>query len=194
MRSQESEIPSSETFPCYIFRHGDAVPTLNWEVEMEKRWGRAFVHESGHAIMAILHGIPCHGICCEFQNDGVKFCALADLPIPSLYTKGHYLFLTAGSAAEQIVYGNRDEDAAKSDVRDFANAGAPPLQESIDAAHSILSSKTRQLKRLVSKLKAKMRQANFDVGNLPEVGMNGSVKRYGVLLSKQELEDALGRA
>ena len=176
------------------FDYGYSAVMPNWEAEMEKRWGRAFVHEGGHAIMAVLQDIPCHGICCEFQNEGVKFCAIADLPIPTLYNEGHYLFLTAGSAAEQIVYGNRDEEAAKSDVRDFATSGAPPLQETINDAHSILLSKTRQLKRLVSKLKAKMRQADFDVGNLPEVGMKGSIKRYGVLLSKQEVEDCVRRA
>ena len=29
---------------------------------LEEKWGRVLVHESGHALMAVLKGIHCHGI------------------------------------------------------------------------------------------------------------------------------------
>jgi hypothetical protein len=165
----------------------------NWEVKMEHEWGRAFVHESGHALMAVLQGIPCYGIYYE-ENSG-KFCALIEpLPPPADLSKKHYLFLAASGAAEQITYGNQDDDGGKSDRGDFENPGAPSFQETVNEAQVILRGKVRQLKRLVSKLKAKVRQADYDVGRLPEVGMDGSDKKYAVLLSKEELEDALRRS
>jgi hypothetical protein len=162
----------------------------NWEEKMEEEYGRAFVHESGHALMAVLQEIPCHGIC--YEKDSSKFCALIDpLPPPPDLSKKHYLFLVASSAAEQITYGDQDDDGGKSDKAAFGNPGAPPLKETINEAHAILLGKARQLKRLVSKLKAKVRNANYDLGSLPEVGMDGSNKKYAVLLSRTELEDAV---
>src|SRR5712671_6633242 len=130
-------------------------PTL--EVRMEEEWGRAFVHESGHALMAVLQGIPCYGI--YYEKDSRKFCALIEpLPPPAHFSKKHYLFLAASSAAEQIKYGDQDDDGAKSDRADFESLGAPTFQETLDEARVVLLGKARQLKRLVSKLKAKVRQ------------------------------------
>jgi hypothetical protein len=163
---------------------------LNWEVEMEEKWGRAFVHESGHALMAVLQGIACFGVFYDLSTK--KFCALiSPLPVPSDFSKNHYLFLSAGSAAEKIIYGNPDDEAAKSDRLDFANPGAPQFDETVSEAHAILVEKKRQLKRLVSQLKARMRLADFDVGQLPEVGMDGSDKKFATLLTQQILEDSV---
>lgn len=159
---------------------------VNVDATMEKEWGRAFVHESGHALMAVLQGIPCHGICYEFRSDKGNFCAITDLPVPEEYSKKHFLFLTASSAAELVIYGNQDEDGAKSDRVSFGNAGAPPLQETIEEARTIVSERKRHIKNLVAGLKAKMRQANYDVGRLPQITVNN--KPYAVLLSKEELE------
>jgi hypothetical protein len=60
---------------------------------LERNWGRALVHESGHAIMAVLEGIECRGIC--YNKTLNKFCAVTMLPPDSQYNKKHYLFLTA---------------------------------------------------------------------------------------------------
>jgi hypothetical protein len=95
--------------------------------------------------------------------------------------------------AEQITYQNRDDEGGKSDRSGFEGPAAPPFQETLDEAQCILRSNSRKLKRLVSILKAKVRQADYDVGRLPEVGMDGSDKKYAVLLSKLELEDAVRR-
>src|SRR5271168_5052308 len=121
------------------------VPT-NWEEKMEEVYGRAFVHESGHALMAVLQEIPCHGI--YYEKDSSKFCALVEpLPPPSDLSKKHYLFLAASTAAEQITYGDQDDDGGNSDKKDFGNPGAPPLQATINEAQAILLGKARQLKR-----------------------------------------------
>jgi hypothetical protein len=161
----------------------------DWNKVLEETWGRALVHESGHALMAVLQGIPCHGV--HFDKTANRFCAITDLPPESEYSNKHYLFLTASSAAELVVYGNQDEDGAKSDRMSFQNAGAPSLQDTLSEAHAVLLGKKRQLKRLVSKLKAKCREVDLNLIALPETGMDGSDHKFGVLLSKQELEDAV---
>lgn len=163
----------------------------DWEKKMEQEWGRAFVHEGGHALMAVLKGIPCHGI--FYQKQSGKFCALVDLPSSAEFSQEHYLFLAASSAAELLIYGNVDDDGAKSDRSFFASSGAPPLAETAREALAIVSSKKRQLKRLVSSLKAKCRLADYDLLALPEKRMDGTDLSYAELLSKEELESAVNR-
>jgi hypothetical protein len=161
----------------------------DWEEVLEETWGRALVHESGHALMAVLEDIPCRGI--HFDKTVKKFCAITDLPRDSEYSKKHYLFLTASSAAELVIYGNQDEDGAKSDRLAFQNTGAPSVQDTLNEAHTLLLGNKRKLKRLVSKLKAKCRQVDLNLANLPETNMDGSDHEFGVLLTKVELEDAV---
>jgi hypothetical protein len=149
------------------------------------------VHESGHAIMAVLKGILCRGI---FHNKTVnKFCAITDLPPESAYSKQHYLFLTASSAAELVTYGDQNEDGAKSDRLAFNNASAPSLQATLTEAHTELAEHKRKLKQLVSKLKAKCLQVDLNLAKLPETGMEGSDHKFAVLLTKEELEAAILR-
>jgi len=145
---------------------------VNWEQKMEQEWGRAFVHESGHALMAVLQGILCDGI---------------------YYQKEDYLFLAAGAAAENLVYGDHDEDAAGADKRDFDQPNSPAFEECLKDALKILSSKRRHLKRLRSMLKTTVRKVDYDLGRLPELGMDGSDQRYLMLLSKEELANAVER-
>jgi uncharacterized coiled-coil protein SlyX len=93
-----------------------------------------------------------------------------------------------------VIYGDQDEGGAKSDRLAFQNTGAPSLEAILNEAHATLQENKRKLKRLVSKLKAKCLQANLNVEAFPEeVGMDGRDHRFGVLLTKQELEEALHR-
>jgi len=156
----------------------EGVRRMDWEKVMEEQWGRAFVHESGHALMAVLKGIPCHGI--YYSKAVQKFCAITDLPPISDYSHSHYLFLASSSAAERIIYGKEDEERANADRQPFSTE-----------AYEILLNKKRQLKKLVSILKAKARQADLDMNALLETGMEGSDHKFAVLLPKQELENAV---
>lgn len=160
---------------------------------MEQEWGHAFVHESGHALMAILQAIPCHGICYQKDGDSGKFCTLVPPKSAVGRTTKEYLFLAGGVAAEKLIYNNHDEQTAEADMRDFDSPGAPAFDTTTSKALEILSSRRRHLKRLVSLLKAKARQADFDLASLPEVGMDGSDKRYRILLGEEEIRDAVQR-
>jgi len=166
---------------------------VNWEQKMEQEWGRAFVHESGHALMAVLQGISCHGIYYQRTENGGKFCTLIPPKPPSERTKEDYLFLAAGAAAENLVYGDNDEDAAGADKRDFDQPNSPAFEECLKEASTILYSERRHLKRLRSMLKATVRKVDYDLGRLTELGMDGSDQRYLVLLSKEELGTSFDR-
>jgi hypothetical protein len=162
----------------------------NWEEVMEEKWGRPFVHESGHAIMAILQGIPLRGI--YFLKESKKFAVIVDLP-PDVksFTKAHFLFLAGGNTAELIKYGNADEGTAKSDWTFFDNPNAPPLETTMEEARSLLLSRNRQMKRLVSLLKAKCRGVDYDITKLPEADPLSNGAMCNVLLSKEETDEAI---
>jgi hypothetical protein len=160
---------------------------------MEEEWGRPFVHESGHALMAVLQGISCHGICFEKGEADWKFCTLIPPPPNGEKSKSDYMVSAAGAAAEQLIYGNHDQEAAGADRKDFDAPNSPALQAITAEVSGILLRKRRQLKRLVSMLKSKAREVDFDLTRLPERAMEGSDKRYLILLSKEEVESAVHR-
>jgi hypothetical protein len=164
-----------------------------WEEKMEQRWGRVFVHESGHALMAILQGISCHGICYEKADDAGKFCALIPPSQSGECCRRNYLVYAAGIAAELLVYRNYDREAAAADLRNFRPERSPTTAEAIDEARQVLSGKKRQLRRLVSMLKKRAREVDFDLGRLPEGRMGTSDKRYLILLDQDKLKGAVRR-
>ena len=156
---------------------------------LETNWGRALVHESGHALIAVLQAIPCHGI---FWNKTInKFCVLADVPADfNEYSQSHFLFSTAGSAAETVIYGDKDEDAAKSDKLPFETANAPAFERVLDEAHDIVSTNRRKLRRLVSLLKAKCKQVNLNLGLLNESVTNSSTPKMTNVIGTSRLNAA----
>lgn len=167
----------------------------NWEQKMEEEWGPVFVHESGHALMAVLHKIECHGICFERGEGAGRFCAVIPPVSPEQRSKPDLLVLAAGVAAERFIYPKRESMGANADRREFESSGsATDFNTAVQEAYEIISQEKRKLKRLVSMLKSKARAVDFNLGKLPEVGMDGSDKRYLILLSKEELESAVNRA
>lgn len=167
---------------------------VNWEEKMEEEWGPTFVHESGHALMAVLCEIPCHGICFERGGEGGKFCSVIPPTSPDQRSKKDFLVLAAGVAAEKLIYHNQESEGANADKADFDSSNAPSFDATVDEAYEILSGHKRKLKRLVSMLRGKTRNVDFDLSRLPEVGMDGTDTRYLVLLGKEELETAVHRA
>jgi hypothetical protein len=166
---------------------------VDWEQRVEEEWGRAFVHESGHALMATLQRIRCHGIYYQRSEKGGKFCTLIPPKPADERTKKDYLFLAAGCAAEDLIYKGHDEEAAGGDRKDFDLPDSPLFDGALEDASKLLFEKRRHLKRLVSMLKTKVRQVDYDLDRLPEVGMDDSDQRYLRLLGKEELEAAVRR-
>jgi len=93
-----------------------------------------------------------------------------------------------------LTYTDHDEEAAKSDKLPFENVGAPDFQDTINESCTFLLTKSLQLKSLVLMLKSKCWQIGLDFNALPEAIIEGVDGKLGVLLSKQELEDAVQRS
>ena len=160
---------------------------MDWEEEMELNWGPTIAHESGHALMALLQGIPCHGIYFERGEDGGRFCALFANPSDKR-SKKDYLVSAAGVAAELLIYPNQNSEGAEADHADFGSSDAPSFEDIVNEACLILAVERRRLENLISKLKTRVRSVDFDLSRLPEVGMDGSDRRYLTLLNEKELE------
>jgi hypothetical protein len=157
---------------------------------MENDWKEALAHESGHALMAILHDIPCHGICFQREIDGGQFCALLGSS-PEERSYADYLVSAAGVAAELLIYPNQTSSGAEADCADFASAPAPTFEETVGRAKAILAREKSKLDRLIGALNDKLSSVGFDLSLLPETGMDGSTKRYLILLSQDELNTCL---
>lgn len=160
---------------------------MDWEEKMEQDWGPVFAHESGHALMALLQGIPCHGVYFEKGTGGGRFCALSANPSDKRSNKD-YLISAAGVAAELLIYPNQNSEGAEADRKDFGSLDAPSFEGTVNEACLILSGERGRLENLISELKTRVRSVDFDLGRLPEVGMDGSDRRYLTLLNEKELE------
>jgi hypothetical protein len=121
-----------------------------------------FVHESGHAVMAVLQGLPCSGIFLHSESDGVRFCCVATPNEP--LTKGDYLEAAAGVGAELILYEKFDASRADSDRRVFEKPGAPPWDEMVEEARIVLRTEREKLLILASLVEDK-------VANTPDGSM-----------------------
>jgi hypothetical protein len=151
--------------------------------------GRIFAHEGGHALVATLETISCRGI--AYDRDDRQICTLTDLPLRAEeYSLKHYFYLAAGVAAERIVCVKEDElEGGESDKRFFENIGAPKFEKTVERVQEILAKRKRTIEYFVSALKnrAKGIECKFDC--LPEIVSKG--KRYVILLSEQEVKDAV---
>jgi hypothetical protein len=91
---------------------------------------RGFVHESGHAIIAVLQNdLDVRGIgFCEAEG---KYVTIVD-SLPD--SNSFYLCKTGGMAAENLIYGKYDPVSAAHDIAVFNNPGAPPLDRTVEEA------------------------------------------------------------
>lgn len=101
------------------------------------------------------------------------------------------MYNSAGSAAEILTYEDCDEEAAKSDKRPFNRAEAPDYREMVNKSRAILQTQRTRLESLISTLKSKCLQIGLDFDMLPETSIPNIEGKLGILLSKQELEDAV---
>jgi hypothetical protein len=165
---------------------------LNWQDEMNGDWSHAYIHESGHAVMAALQTIRCYGI---FLLQGtIKACALIDpLPQPLALSNELRLFLASGSAAERICFGNADLQGSGDDRRLFGNPKGVTFDDKVIEAEAILLNEKPTIERLASRLHEIVKKANGDFNGFrpQQAGMGGIIRDYWVLLCKEELQEEL---
>ncbi len=166
------------------------VKELNWENRMRRDWSHAYIHESGHAVMAALQTIRCYGI---FLLQGtIKACALIDpLPQPLALSNELRLFLAAGSAAERNTLGIADFEGSADDRRLFGNPQGITFDEKVKEAEAILFNKKPIIERLASRLHEIVKKAHGDFSGFrpQQAGMGGVIRDYWVLLCKEELKE-----
>lgn len=134
--------------------------------------------------MAVLRKLPLSGVC--FCTSDQKYCTLAGMR-PEEPSTDYYQYSAAGMAAELVVYGNYDVEPAKSDKSEFDIPGAPPLQQTIEEAKNLLSAYRAKIQKLAAILFEKDQQKE----NVPEVGMDNDPRKFRVLLTKEEVVDAI---
>jgi hypothetical protein len=160
---------------------------------MMDEWFQAFTHESGHAVMAAIQSVSCHGV--FLRKSPLKATALVPpLPQSQEQTTGHRLFLAAGSAAETIILGTVYLPGSKEDRRIFGNPQGTTFDGKVTEAQAILLSQKPRIERLASRLYGMYNNAGGDFSGfrsqLADLGDEG-IKDHWVLLDEEELKEEL---
>ena len=155
-------------------------------------WLRAFTHESGHAVMAAVQSVHCHGIFLR-KSPMIATALVPPLPPPSEQTNGHRLFLAAGSAAEQVIFHKADSSASREDRRIFGNPQGTNFDEKVAEAEPILSEKKPRIERMAARLYGMYQKSGGDFSAFPSrlVDMGEGVINHWVLLNEDELKQEL---
>jgi hypothetical protein len=158
---------------------------------MEEDVVRALIHESGHAVVAVLQQILCDGI--YYLKDKRRFCTIAYFPTELL--KEHYLFYAGGVAAERIFYGKEECGPSKADKSVFDKAGAPVFEITVHEIQPILLGRKEEIEMLRAKLIEKVAQGGIGLCLLPDTykSLNGADERCALLLSKDDVEGVVHR-
>jgi len=159
---------------------------MDKQKQMEEDVRRALLHESGHAVMAVLQKIKCDGI--YYLKDRKKFCTIAYFP-PQL-SKGDYVFHASGVAAERIFYPREDVDASAHDRIVFEKDGAPGFEETVSEAKSILLNKKTEIETIEMKLWKTVARGGVGCRDLPDIYkvLSDTKERCAELMSIKTLE------
>lgn len=158
---------------------------------MEEAVVRALVHESGHAVVAVLQQIRCDGV--FYLKDKKKFCAIAYLP-PKLLQE-HYLFYAGGVAAERIFYGKEEYGPSEADKSVFDTVGAPIFDITVNEIQPILLDRRKEIEMLTARLIEKVSRGGIGLRLLPDIykSLNGANERCALLLSNDDVECVVQR-
>lgn len=150
---------------------------------------RVAVHESGHAVMAVKQGIPCHGLFFAYEpsesQDGRvgRFCVPCGNYPP--WGKNDYLQFAAGAAAERFLFGDYNSGASEDDRQDFSTPGAPDWEATVDEAKGILEGSSESIVRMSAAVISKCQRVPMNLW--PDRGMNGRSARFKQILSNEEV-------
>jgi hypothetical protein len=154
---------------------------------------RVAVHESGHAIMAVIQEIPCRGIFFEYEPSEVgidgeitrgRFCTPLGNNPP--WKKGDYLQSAAGSGAERLCFREYNRDASTDDRKMFNSPAAPDWEATVDEAEVILA-KTDKVLRMAEAIILKHQRIPMTLW--PDRGMGNKSTRFKQILSEEEVHE-----
>jgi len=150
---------------------------------------RVAVHESGHAVMAVMQGIQCHGLFFAYEPDeslaihGGHFCVPCGNNPP--WKKADYLQSAAGAGAEKLFFGGYNRAASEDDRQMFSTTGAPKWETTVDEAREILAKSSEAITQMAEAVITKYQ--NVPMNLWPDRGMNGRTTRFKQILSDEEV-------
>jgi hypothetical protein len=153
---------------------------------------RVAIHESGHAVMAVIQGIPCRGVFFAYEPSevgvagdvrGGRFCTPVGNSPP--WKKSDYLQATAGAAAEKLFFKGYNRRASLNDREMFSSAGAPEWDATVDEAKMILAKNSEIISKMATTIIYK--HQNIPMKLWPDRGMSGKSTRFKQILSEEEV-------
>jgi hypothetical protein len=148
---------------------------------------RVAVHESGHAVMAVIQGIPCRGVFFAYEPSeagairGGRFCVPVGNSPP--WKKGDYLQSAAGTGAEKLFFGGYNRSASEDDRQMFNVAGAPEWEATVEEAKTVLAGYKEKIALMAEEFVSKYQQVPLTLW--PDRGMNGKSTRFKEILSEE---------
>jgi hypothetical protein len=147
------------------FIQPEAVPMLE----------RVSVHEAGHAVVASHHGANVLGIAFTIEPSGYRVMALYNTP-PPFFVNQLCAIYAAGSAGEQLVYGDYGMDGASGDLRDIDRVGGPlDYGTLVSRASGILESRRAQFDRIATLLRERLHGNEEITMDLMPHGRTGAI-------------------
>lgn len=150
---------------------------------------RVSVHESGHAMMAVIQGTPCRGLFFAYEPSqsgeirGGRFCVPVGNNPP--WKKGDYLQSAAGAGAEELFLRNYNRAASEDDREMFSTPGAPEWEATVDEAKGILAKHAETITQMAEAVIFKYQRVPMNLW--PERGMNGRSTRFKEILSEEKV-------
>jgi hypothetical protein len=150
---------------------------------------RVAIHESGHAVIAVIQEIPCHGLFFAYEPSeslaihGGRFCVPCGNNPP--WKKGDYLQSAAGAGAEKLFFGGYNRAASEDDRRMFSTTGAPEWERTVDEAKEILAKSAEAITQMAEAVILKYQMVPMNLW--PDRGMNGRTTRFKQILSDEEV-------
>ena len=146
---------------------------------------RVEVHEAGHAVVAAHFGADVLGIAFALETAGFRAMALYNTPPPSSVDDLSVIY-AAGSAGEQLVYGEYGDVGALGDRKDLERVGAtldyPTL---VSRAQDILDNRRAHFDRVTTLVTERLHSSQeIRMGLLPN-GMEGAF-----ILTASDVRDA----
>jgi len=148
---------------------------------------RVALHESGHAVMAVIQSIPCHGVFFAYEPTEVlaageikgKFCVPVSNSTP--LKKADYLQAAAGAGAERLFFGNYEQVGSRADRVGFNATGVPEWEAAVEEAMTILEGKKEKITVIAELFELIHKHVAID--DWPDRGMDGSTTRFREMMS-----------
>ncbi len=153
---------------------------------------RVAVHESGHAVIAVVKNMPCYGFFFSYDPKDTppagelkgKFCVVVMNSNP--WKIDDYLQAAAGASAEQLFFGKYETIAGRADRAPFDDPDAPSWETAVYEAQALLEGMKEKVATMAKLFQTIHR--NIPIENWPDRGMDGSTMRFREMIGEQTVQ------